>query len=245
MTPRPDRCKICGNPEEYSGHDLKVSGHPFVPPPVPASVTNDKYCPHVGGFLVEGVICKACCTPSVTVPASEGDCQYCGGSGDVELGDEDHLGKVESVCLPCDGTGKKPTPSVGDRGTPAEKDGGPYSDNGKSLGSFHYKISGPGVEEEMLHLQLSTMKPGKQVIELLNFGFAQGLSAREEQLREDARRVREIAHWAKLVEMEFKRADVSEIRRKEARVISENLYNIADRVEPPPALIARVKGEKC
>lgn len=60
---------------------------------------------------------------------------------------------------------------------------GPYTDNGKKLGDFKYKLSGPGVDEEMLHLQLATISPRLQVLALLNFGYAQGRASMEAEIK--------------------------------------------------------------
>ena len=51
----------------------------------------------------------------------------------------------------------------------------PYSHNNKKLQDFEFKISGPGIDEAMLHLQLDTESPANQVITLLNFGYEQGV----------------------------------------------------------------------
>lgn len=51
---------------------------------------------------------------------------------------------------------------------------GPYSHNGKKFSDFKFVLSGPGVEEKMLHLQLATLKPQDQVTLMLNFGYAEG-----------------------------------------------------------------------
>ena len=59
---------------------------------------------------------------------------------------------------------------------PPQGEEGPYTDNEKKLGDFEYVLYGPGVEKEMLHLQLATLSPRLQVLKLLNFGYAQGRS---------------------------------------------------------------------
>jgi hypothetical protein len=66
--------------------------------------------------------------------------------------------------------------------TPKPTEEGPYTDNGMSPSAFKYKVLGPGVDEEMFHLQMETTNSTKLPVFLLNFGFSQGAASRDEEI---------------------------------------------------------------
>jgi hypothetical protein len=105
--------------------------------------------------------------------------------------------------------------------TPKPTEEGPYTDNGMSPSAFKYKVLGPGVDEEMFHLQMETTNSTKLPVFLLNFGFSQGAASRDEEI--SGMKERAMMDKAEIAELKAK------LHRTEES--SANQYERANRLE--------------